>query len=53
MNKRTQLVDVDSDISEESVEEIIATKSKDKRERSWVYLHSEKREIKGQTSSTT
>jgi hypothetical protein len=45
MYKRTELINVDSDVSEESVE--IATKTKDKKERSWVYLHSKKREFKG------
>ena len=47
MNQRTELIDIDSDNSEESLEEKVAKETKDKKEKSWVYLHSKKQDIKG------
>ena len=47
MDEFTELINIDSDISEESLEEKVAKRTKDKKEKSWVYKHSEKREIKG------
>jgi hypothetical protein len=51
MYKRTELINVDSDVSEELVEEIVATKTRDKKERSWVYLHAESGKLKAKSCS--